>query len=85
MHFLEFHLSDTKLEDYLERTSLAVQCFTTIANIDFELIIPFITCCLPLLLQVRGIRVNVVYQFLDDTADIRYLRLNILWPSSGFF
>lgn len=63
-HLLEFYVSDTKIEDCLERTSLAVQCLATIANIDFDLIIPFIARCLPLLLQVRGIRVHVPYQFL---------------------
>ena len=64
MHFLEFYVSDTHIEDYLERTSLAVQCLSTIANIDFDLIIPFLTRCLPLLLQVRGIRCNALYYFL---------------------
>ncbi|KIM48444.1 hypothetical protein M413DRAFT_440178 [Hebeloma cylindrosporum] len=45
-------LNDGWKQDYLERTSLAVQCLSTIAKIDFDLVIPFVTRCLPLLLQI---------------------------------
>ncbi|KDR84752.1 hypothetical protein GALMADRAFT_217814 [Galerina marginata CBS 339.88] len=45
-------LSDGWKEDRLECTSLAVQCLSTIAHIDHDLMLPFISRILPLLLQI---------------------------------